>query len=311
MQRGNPGERIEVLRGWTDRVAANTILPEPPEPNVTLDRFRKGESISAEDADSLEALIVPRLRPAVDVHSGLTFAEPWAHLNEAAVQARLATAIAAVGQLQFTSSELPAYLATAFLVTPDLVMTTRHAAETFATGVGTRDLAFRPGCEPWIDFGSGADAAIQGNLFPVASVVMIHPHLDVALLRLSAPAVAPPLALWSVDPGTLEGHEVAVIGYPQFDIRYSMQVQKQIFGNDPCTKRVMPGRVTPPRLVTSFGRQVFALTHIASPSAGAPVLQSSTSAADVWSACHSQACTSMPTSRCRSANCRAIRVSGT
>ncbi|HEX4916216.1 MAG TPA: trypsin-like peptidase domain-containing protein, partial [Vicinamibacterales bacterium] len=162
-----------------------------------------------------------------------------------------------------------------FLVTPDLVMTTRHAAETFATGVGTRDLAFRPGCEPWIDFGSGADAAIQGNLFPVASVVMIHPHLDVALLRLSAPAVAPPLALWSVDPGTLEGHEVAVIGYPQFDIRYSMQVQKQIFGNDPCTKRVMPGRVTPPRLVTSFGRQVFALTHdciTLGGRSGAPVL---------------------------------------
>ena len=94
-----------------------------------------------------------------------------------------------------------------------------------------------------MDFGNGGERDVVHRSYAVVAVTMIHPFLDIALLRIeTAPDIAW-LPLRAQDPGTLEGREVAVIGYPQFDQRYGLELQKVVLSEEPGVKRVMPGKV--------------------------------------------------------------------
>ena len=139
-------------------------------------------------------------------------------------------------------------------------MTARHAAEIFTTGIGVRNLNFRPGRAVSIDFGGGGEADPE-LACRVVEVVMIHPFLDVALLRIDNCLKLEPLTLWAQDPGAMEGREIVVIAYPRYDQRYGSELQNHVFEGRPGVKRIMPGRVLSPRLIQSLGRQSIALTH--------------------------------------------------
>ena len=263
MQRRRNAERVQALREWYAPLVKG--LPEPVLAEALVgeayQRFRSGGAVPDDQVEPLEAIVVQHVRPAVPARGeGPRFEGHWSHLNDAPARRRLAQVIAAVGQVETSGAETPAYAGTAFRVAPDLVMTTRSVAESLVVGDGAGGVRFRPGSSVSIDFGSGADAdPIDG--YPIASVVLMHAHLDIALLRLAAAPPGPWLALWAEDPGLLQGREVAVVGYPQFDQRYGTALQKAIFGASPGVKRVMPGKVIQPRLHTSLGRQGLALTH--------------------------------------------------
>jgi endonuclease G len=109
-------------------------------------------------------------------------------------------------------------------------MTNRHVAEAFAEGLGTTGLKFIQGLEAGVDFlrerGQPGTAYLR-----VARIVMIQPHWDImALLEVEGlPESRQQLRLATLDPGAMAGREVAVIGYPTFDIRNPADVQNDVF----------------------------------------------------------------------------------
>jgi endonuclease G len=276
-------ERKDRLRQWVDRVEAPSDAPRPdfqgPDLTEALANLQTQEPLSTDQAESLEVIIVSHSRPAVPVRDGsIAFEPPWSHLSEGPTQELLKAACAAVGQVESSAAEVPGYAGTAFLVSPDLVITTRNVAESFATGIGVRDLGLKPGRQCQIDFGNGRDNDAS-QVYPIAAVTMIHPYLDIAVMRLASPVPIAPLELWAEDPGALEDREIAVIAYPQFDLRYGVELQKSVLAAAPGVKRVMPGKVMQPRLQSTLGRQMLALTHDAitlGGRAGGPVVDLAT-----------------------------------
>src|SRR5215469_15447326 len=277
MQGWDANKRQERLREWIEHAASD--LPQTalqtPELITALAHMRTGEPVSTEQTDSLVANIVLHMRPAVPVRDDAIFFDPpWSHLVHAPAQDHLKAACGAVGQLESSGTEVAAYVGTAFLVSPDLIVTTRHVAELFATGIGVREISFRPGRQLHIDFANGGDKDTL-QAYPVSAVTMIHPYLDIAILRLSVPTPIAPLNLWAQDPGALEGRDIAVIAYPQFDRRYGVELQKTLLTAELGVKRVMPGKVIKPRLRSALGTHLLALTHDAitlGGSSGGPVL---------------------------------------
>ena len=261
MNRRNAYERKERLRQWVERVSsAPQQSQQAPELSSALADLQTEEPVSKDQAETLEAIVVSYAPPAVPVGDGSVFFEPpWSHLSEGPTQDLLKVACAAVGQLESSATEVPGYAGTAFLVSHDLIMTTRNVAESFATGIGVHSLGFKPGRQCQIDFGNGGDEDAS-QAYPITAVAMIHPYLDIAVLRLAAEVPIAPLELWAEDPGAFEGRDIAVIAYPQFDLRYGVELQKSVLAAAPGVKRVMPGRVMEPRLQSTLGRQMLALT---------------------------------------------------
>ena len=222
------------------------------------------------EASALEAIVLAQARPALIVEHGRidldNTPEPW-RTTLLAHRGILEAVCAAVGRLD-APNQLFQSVGTAFLVGHDLVMTARHAAETFVLGVGTKNLAFRPDRTVSVDFG-------DGKVSRVVEVVMIHPVLDIALLRIDPAPSIPPLRLSAEDPGALENRTIVLIAHPQRDARYDPALQELLLDGRLGHKHVMPGRVRPPQLFHSFGRQSVALVHDAvtlGGRSGAPVV---------------------------------------
>ncbi|NWO81692.1 serine protease, partial [Escherichia coli] len=96
----------------------------------------------------------------------------------------------------------------------NLLMTNRHVAEIFASGLGVRQLGFRTGMRAAIDFLREQGRSDQ-EMLEVRSIRMIHPYWDMALLEVEGLAASHvPLKLSLQDVGDLDGRRVAVIGYP-------------------------------------------------------------------------------------------------
>ena len=211
----------------------------------------------------LEAIIIPGERPAVDIVGGdyQVRHSAWLHYNDAPIKPRIVGAIAATGRVELPGHPKLPFGGTAWVAGPKLLMTNRHVAELFASGLGLRQLRFQTGRSAKLDLkaerGGGAP-----DLLDVRKVVMIHPYWDMALLEVEGlPASAVPLSLSVRAPEELRGREVAVIGYPAFDDRNDPVVQAQVFGGVYNVKRLQPGRLGSRESVESFGKAVSALTH--------------------------------------------------
>lgn len=240
------------------------------------DKLRFLDSIQASPAGNGGGAVLELLaaaRPALRVRGGVVEPPVPGHWDEIAIlqQPLLARACAAVARLD-APSELYQSVGSAFLVEDDLVMTTRHAVETFAVGVGMKNLEFRPGRSASVDFGDGAVSR-------VTAIEMIHPVLDVALLRIEPAQGRQPLQLSAAEPSNLVGRAVVLVGHPQADARYDADLQRRLIGEEPGTKRVLPGLVQPPRFFPMLGRSSLVLVHDAVPLGGlmgAPVIELAT-----------------------------------
>jgi len=211
----------------------------------------------------LEAIVNEEIRPVIDI-AGTSYAEVehplWQSLNVAVTRSTIEGRLPSIGRVELTGGGVP-YVGTGFVVGEGLLMTNRHVAQAFATGLGVRNLKFKPDLRSGLNFGH-APLSDPSATLEISAVVMIHPYWDMALLRVKGlPAQCKPLTLAVEDARDLSGQEICVVGYPAFDPRNPASVQNQLFNDKYGTKRLQPGELKGAVSVASFGKMVNAAGH--------------------------------------------------
>jgi endonuclease G len=234
-----------------------------------LENIATGKAPRPEEISGIEAIILPDLRPVIDIFDG-TFESThrlWTKLStDAAIKARIEAALPSIGRIELPGFGAIPYGGTGFVVGNGLMMTNRHVAEIFTRGLGDRQLSFIPGRKASIDFRRERDN-VAGPGYRVVRVRMIHPYWDMAILEveglevegLNAAHGSLPLSI--ADARDLAGSEVAVIGYPAFDSRNPADVQDALFSGQYGVKRLQPGLLQGRFDTESFGKIVPAATH--------------------------------------------------
>jgi endonuclease G, mitochondrial len=259
---------IEAMIARTDEGALESMAPAT-KPKAAKNAKRGLETMarerepSGEELHALEAIILPDLRPAIDIVDG-TFkvTHPlWRQLSDKpALKQRIVETIPSVGRIELPGHALP-YGGTGFVVGDGLIMTNRHVAEIFAEGLGDRRLEFRNGTKAGVDF-LREQGRPTGPTLMVKRVVMIHPYWDMAILAVEGlPAAHKSLKLSLKDARDLTGHDIFVIGYPAFDPRNPTDVQQDVFDGKYGVKRLQPGELQGGLKTASFGKMVPAATH--------------------------------------------------
>jgi DNA/RNA endonuclease G (NUC1) len=262
-----PPGGLESLAGESELLEGIEETPWATEAEVehareAVARIERDEPLSDEQAGAIEAIILPKERPVVDVVNG-TYAAPAApfqHLGGGAARAIIEAAIPSIGRVELPDHPSLPYGGTGFVVGDGLLMTNRHVAELFAVGIGREELSFRPGQSAGVDFLRERGRA-ESQVFRIARVAMIHPFWDMALLHVEGLENVPSLRLSVAAPGDLREREIAVIGYPALDPRNNVDLQNRIFGGVFNVKRLQPGKLRQLGDIKSFGHVVSALTH--------------------------------------------------
>lgn len=268
----------EVLRSYLAATTSSGTLEEmieagpemmteaagqEPYRDQVLHKISRGEALNVEEQFYTEAIIIPDRRPAIDVLAGTYTVRhaDWQHFNEDATRRRLEAVMPSIGRIELPGHPSAPYGGTAFVVGPGLLMTNRHVAELFASGLGTKGLRFIPGRGAGVDFLRERDMHEHAPV-EITEVRMIHPYWDMALLAIDGLSAAHrPLSL---ETGAIEDfvdRDIAVVGYPAFDPRNSAQVQDQVFGGVYGIKRLRPGKIRGRVQVKSYQRMVSAPTH--------------------------------------------------
>lgn len=265
-QVGAEAGALEAAPLRDEPVTGFDLLPDEDKRAVegALAKIADPSGMEVEEQGALEAIIIPDRRPVVSILNDdySVVEKDWAHLNEAPFRAAILPCIPAIGRLDVPDHPRIPYAGTAFVVAPDLLMTNRHVAELFVSGLGRQGLVFHPGLTGAVNFaqeeGRPGEAA-----FVVDEAVLIHPYWDMALLRVRDldPAIRPLVLGRDDDPSASTPPDVVVIGYPAFDLRNDVDVQRRVFGSRFNVKRLQPGKLLPRRQVASFGKTVEALTH--------------------------------------------------
>lgn len=232
-----------------------------------LRTIAEGRALPDEQVLGLEAIVLPKYRPVVDIvaDSYNDIPSPWTHLGSGESKKNLSATIPSIGRVEVPGHPRLPYAGTGFVVGADLLMTNRHVAEVFCTGLGLRSLAFRSGHRAGIDFAQ--EITPREPLFlEIDEVILVHPHWDMAILRVSGLRPGhPALKLGVAPPEELTERDIAVIGYPAQDPRNDLNLQNQIFRGIFDVKRLQPGKLkTRERILDSFGNKVHTVTHDAS-----------------------------------------------
>lgn len=253
------GEAMEAAAAGPETTARQRFSGQDQE---IMERVTAERPISEADANRLEAIILPGLRPVFDIRIG-EFEElpaPWTNLNTPAARERLRKCIRAVGRVDIIGHPRLAYGGTGFLVGPNLLLTNRHVASVFVNGVGARNLALTFRSRIDLKQEAGSEDSL---LLTVTKATMVHPYWDAALLTVTGvPGDLAPLTLAS--DAARGSRLIAVVGYPAFDPRNNQEVQREVFRNLFEKKRLQPGYITGAGVVSSFGHRVEAATHDAS-----------------------------------------------
>lgn len=209
---------------------------------------------------NLEALIIPDLRPVLDVVDG-TFGDPGAYFPELAKEpGNVRLALASVGRVDVTGIPGVPYVGTGFLVGDGVLMTNRHVAEVFTSGLGkAARLHFLPGITASVDPRQELGRPV-GLPLTVTKPLLIHPYWDMALLQVKGAEKLHPLRL-AVDQPTEKAPALAVVGYPAFDPRNDPKVQQQVFRGAFGVKRLQPGYGKGLLETSSYGHPVMAYAH--------------------------------------------------
>lgn len=256
-------EGAESMESFTESIAHSR---DDRTAEVHEAMYRGGSTPTLESIEHYEALIIPELRPVLDLVEG-EFQDPpplWSLLDTDAVRDMIRTAAGSVGRLEVVGHPRLAYVGTAFVVGEGLVLTNRHVAEHFVQGTG-RGLTFMPGRDDLrVDF--KRDVTMRGReRVQVVGVEWVHPLWDAALLRLEHTEGRAPLTLDAdAAPEALEGRPLAIIGFPYRDPRNDTRTQDELFRHIYGVKRLQPGDGLGALEIASFGRVVGTLGHDAS-----------------------------------------------
>jgi endonuclease G len=226
--------------------------------------IKAGRLPTPEQSASVEAIILPKVRPVLDVVNGdfQTDHPLWLMLNDDdAIRKNLRQAIPSIGRIELPGNPSYPYGGTGFVVGDGLIMTNRHVAAIFSNGIGTRSLSFVPGRRAGIDFKRELNRP-TGPILMVKRIVMIHPYWDMALLSVEGlPTESKPLKLSLRDVSADPRIQVAAIGYPAFDPRNNTDVQNDLFHEVFGIKRLQPGTLGGREQTDSFGKSVAAVRH--------------------------------------------------
>jgi len=250
----------EMARGGMERAES----PKAEAARNGAESVLRGHDPSEEQLLGMEALIIPKLRPAIDVINGSFTVEHrlWTHLaSDAAIRKRIEDAIPLVGRIELPGNPDYPYGGTGFVVGKGRLMTNRHVAMIFARGLGNRGIDFKPRAKAGIDFLRERETKTH-TMLEVERVVLIHPYWDMAILAVDGLPVkdyGPKLSL--ADPSDLDGREIAVIGYPAFDPRNDAAEQDELFDRRYGVKRLQPGQLHRRADTDSFGKIVSASAH--------------------------------------------------
>lgn len=230
-----------------------------------IEALAMNRSLSQEQFIGVEAIINEDLRPAFDVVDGRFTADHplWTQLQtDAALRITIEAAFPSIGRLELPGHPKLPYGGTGFIVGKGLIMTNRHVAEIFSTGLGDRRLDFLPGARAGIDFLREFNRP-TGPTLSVTRVVMIHPYWDMALLAVDGlPTPDPRFRLSIRDARDLpRGTDICVVGYPAFDPRNPASVQNDLFNARYGIKRLQPGELMGATNAASFGKMVRAVAH--------------------------------------------------
>src|SRR5215216_2711275 len=179
-----------------------------------VDKLARRAPLDDDERGATEAIIIPGKRPVVDIVND-TYVTPggeFAHFGDDAVRGTLAAVIPSVGRIELPDHPCVPYGGTGFLVGDGLLMTNRHVAELFASGIGRDGLSFVTGRSAGVDFLQERDRD-DSAMFTVANILMVHPFWDLALLAVIGLDGRRPLRLTLEDSASLRGRDVAVIGY--------------------------------------------------------------------------------------------------
>ena len=263
-----PGENIEnVARPSRDDGLESIDTGITPTENA-LKKVAEGQQheLTDEEMNGLEAIVLPQNRPVVFVKGDFyeDVEHPWEKLNPSEVKARVSSAFPSIGRIEVPHMPQIPYGGTGFVVGKRLVMTNRHVAKLFSSGLGLK-IAYNPG-DSVINFRRQIDSRdSDSNAYvEVVGVEMIHPFWDMALLRVADLPDDRVLALSTKMPEDLEGRDIVAVGYPAKDWRSDLVLQDRIFNGQYNVKRLQPGVLRKRVNIRSFENEVNAVTHDAS-----------------------------------------------
>jgi len=244
--RATRGEALESAVGGPYKPPKWLISEMGEEPAAlgyaALEKLEKHQEVPEQHVALLEAVIHRTKRPVLDVQDG-KYAKPhgiWKDLHLDAARERLEPLLPSICRIEIPGHPELDYAGSGFIVGDGLVMTNRHVAHLFASGLGCRSIVIHQGQEVGVDFIQERDR--DGSKYvEVERVVMIHPYWDMALLAVTSLEGRKPLRLQAVAPGGLAGRRVIVVGFPAFSPYHPRDVQQDIFKDVFDVKRVQPG----------------------------------------------------------------------
>lgn len=212
--------------------------------NVLRKALKGDRELSVDDVIRTEAIVHKTKRPSRLIKNGWfdSFVGEFEYLTSVAeISKHIKDAVPSIGRIDLPKHPLK-YGGTGFVVGKNLVMTNRHVAELFTTGIGLGGLTIKPWQPGEVDFKK--EYGLESEGFPLTSCVMVHPYWDMALFAADLPSEIAPLRLSTSSMEDLLNRDVVVIGYPAFDPeRNDPQVQQEIFEGKYNVKRIAPGRV--------------------------------------------------------------------
>ncbi|MVO95502.1 trypsin-like serine peptidase [Rhizobium leguminosarum] len=234
----------------------------------------EGRPLNEAELFALEAIIIPDKRPAVLIQGGDYVIDnaSWEHIGSDTVRSVLKPAIEAICRVEVPGHPSLPYAGTGFLVGDNLLMTNRHVAEIFSSGLGRKNISLVRDMQTKVDFIKEAGSDEQ-RVFTVSEVLMVHPYWDMALLRIDGlPTDHPRLRLSLRAPEEMFDRDIVVIGYPANDPRSPPDILNQVFGGVFQVKRLQPGKIGGTGKATqlarynyqSYGKHVPAVLHNAS-----------------------------------------------
>ena len=115
--------------------------------NTALESLERTEIPTDVELNSLEAIVLPRERPVVFIEDDAfrSLPAPWEHFGNNNIRQLICAAIPSIGRIELPNHPQLPYGGTGFVVGRNLLMTNRHVAQLFATGLGTRGLTFIAG----------------------------------------------------------------------------------------------------------------------------------------------------------------------
>jgi hypothetical protein len=234
---------------------------------------RAGE-VTPEEVLGLECVLLLYARPAVVVSEGSLGSPPpfWNLLEDQREDVEMAQR--GVGRIELLGHPEYDWAGTGFLVSDNVLMTTRQVAELFIEE-RNNSWQFRPGITAWMNYRSPYQD-VSGAGYRVRALVGVHDLYDLALLEVEGPQInggAPAaLALAAEPPPQVEGRPVYLVGYPVRDARRNEpEAVARIFRDVYNVKRVQPGQL---RGCLRF-QEVQLLRHDCAPlgrTAGAPLI---------------------------------------